>query len=521
MSGHQGKSAQVFNRLGLHQTGKWQSFATPEERDGPRASARLRDALEELGGVYGAYARFLGWRADVMDAESLQDFRHLSHHPPPLPAERVKALAHRELGRRSNELVRHLQPKPVWSSFSRTAWRSTWNSIPVVVQMAADVPPAFELDDFEKSMQFLNHPDLAKVNSPELLAEFRVWLSHGESSEQERRYLLALRAQQGRTLVDYPQLIDEVSTPNILVWPWLEGESAAEAIARGSVHAIRQIAIAVLEQFCSLAIVDAELDLNSLVITRDYRLAVRRLNRPVAVPPSMLNLGIKYLASVLAGESTLVVQSLVPLAAGVTSADREKRMMNALSSVEPELKIHMWYPASAAAFESNWKALNRLQLERPLFLNILHRNLVATGYWNADVVMAGAAREDAIVEAQGPVVNGLLREQVPGLLNPKVMSEWAVGSGLFLFGALRASTRIAEELRDNNLTLGVEVTDPPAERKKAGGSARYGAGIAVLLGVMLLALRYGSRPGASASPLLGFVVVSAALGLFWIVNKLS
>jgi len=344
LSGHQGKSAEVFDRLGLHRRGRWRSFAGPEERDGPRPAARLRDALEELGGIHAAFARFLGWRADVLDAESLRELRRLRYVAPPLPIERLKEVAERELGPRSEELIRHLDPEPAWVTISRTAWRTTWKGLPVVVQIAADALSDSDLLRFEQSMRYLNHPELAAVNTPQLLAEFRTWLRQCESLAQERRYLLAIGAEaletKGQpTLVAYPKLIEEISTPDLLVWPWVEGEPAAEAIARGSIHAVLQIAITVLEQLCSLSLVDGELDLDSMVITNEYRLAIRRLNRPVAVPPTLANTGTKYIASVLAGESTLVVQSLVPLSGVVSSAGREKRMLNALSSVEPELKI--------------------------------------------------------------------------------------------------------------------------------------------------------------------------------------
>ena len=55
----------------------------------------------------------------------------------------------------------------------------------------------------------------------------------------------------------------------------------------------------------------------------------------------------------------------------------EARLLDELSNLEPELKINLQFPASAAVFEGNWRALKRTGARKPLFLDILHRNLIA------------------------------------------------------------------------------------------------------------------------------------------------
>ena len=46
--------------------------------------------------------------------------------------------------------------------------------------------------------------------------------------------------------------------------------------------------------------------------------------------------------------------------------------------------MNLQFPPSAAIFEGNWRALARTGAEKPLFLDIMHRNLIAVGYWNAE-----------------------------------------------------------------------------------------------------------------------------------------
>ena len=127
-----------------------------------------------------------------------------------------------------------------------------------------------------------------------------------------------------------------------------------------------------------------------------------------------------------------------------------------MSSIEPELKVGLEFNKSAAAFESNWRALAKLQMERPLYLNCLHRNIVATGYWTAEAISAGGDDVDTITEAHWPVVGRILKLNAAQLLYPAVVAEWSVGIGLLSFGAMREANRLAEEVRDNNLTVEVE-----------------------------------------------------------------
>ena len=131
--------------------------------------------------------------------------------------------------------------------------------------------------------------------------------------------------------------------------------------------------------------------------------------------------------------------------------------MDEFSGIEPELKVHMWFPASAGAFESNWRALARITPSRPLFLDCLHRNLVAVGYWSSDSVRAGGPMVDAIADAQWPVVGSLLRTQLGMLMNRESANEWGIGSGLLMFGTLREMNRMAEEIRENDITVGVDL----------------------------------------------------------------
>ncbi len=165
--------------------------------------------------------------------------------------------------------------------------------------------------------------------------------------------------------------------------------------------------------------------------------------------------------------------------------------MDEFSGIEPELKIHRWFPPAAGAFESNWRALAKLVAARPMFVDSLNRNLVAIGYWNSDAVRAGAPMVDAIAEAQWPVVGRLVRTQMGMLMNRESAQEWAFGTGLLMFGTFREMNRLVEEVRENDISIGVDVSDWPRPRN-GNGRAVYQVALGVLLVLFLAGLQWGT-----------------------------
>ncbi|HEX4275395.1 MAG TPA: hypothetical protein VHZ74_08585 [Bryobacteraceae bacterium] len=501
----------------------------PPPDEGIRPSEKFRSALEQLGGVYLAFGQFLRWRADLLGVDYLNALRQIQPVIAPVAQQAVAALVRVELGPPGDEIARRMEAEPVWSTLFRTAYLSWHKETIVVVQVAREPIVDSVLAEFEVGIQFLGHPDLARVTTPGILAEFRQWIRGAESTVRERSYLAVLGRNQGQTLVDYPVLIEEITTDRILCWPWVEGEPVSSLIRRGSVEAITQVAVAVLEQFFTLAMVDADLDADALVLpTGGMRLAVRRFNRPLSVPPPSVNVGMKYVAAVLEGNASVTVQTLLTLAAGESTAALDARLLNLMSGIEPELKIRLWYPGSAAAFESNWRALEKLGLSRarPLYLDCLHRNLIAIGYWTADAISAGGAAHDTITAAHSPVVSRELKASASQFLDPAVLKEWSVGLTLLTFGTMRQANRLAEEVREHNITLAAD-TRPSlldlqaADSRRGGRRLRMSFVAGLLLVALLVALLWGSRAAEPAASFLLATALACLAGLIWTVRRIG
>ena len=128
---------------------------------------------------------------------------------------------------------------------------------------------------------------------------------------------------------------------------------------------------------------------------------------------------------------------------------------------------------------------------------------------------------DAIAEAHAPVVGRVLQTEVGRVMNRKAATEWSVGAGLMAFGAMREMNRVAEEIRDNNLSMGVDVTETNGGGEPANRSTRRGVLIAVLLVTLMVSLRWGAGSEGALVQVARVVALASVVGLFWAVDKLG
>ena len=84
-------------------------------------AVRLRQALEELGGVFLAYGVFLQWRSDVLTSGEIEALGSLQIDVPGVSREEVVNLITSELPGTGASLAAGLSAKPVWKTLNRTA----------------------------------------------------------------------------------------------------------------------------------------------------------------------------------------------------------------------------------------------------------------------------------------------------------------------------------------------------------------------------------------------------------------
>jgi hypothetical protein len=127
-------------------------------------------------------------------------------------------------------------------------------------------------------------------------------------------------------------------------------------------------------------------------------------------------------------------------------------------------------------------------------------------------------REDAIAEAQWPVLSRMARTRLGEMLNRETASDWFLGSGLLFFELMRQMNRLAEGLRETDLSLGVELErerDTTALHRRI----RLGVFIGMLLIVFLGSLRFAIAVHGAWSAVFSAVAVACGFALFWFVSR--
>src|SRR6185503_13361159 len=114
----------VFSKAELTRSG-WTRFLASRMDAGSRP-ARLASALEQLGGVYAQFARFLSWRADLLPSAYLLALRDVRDNAPPLSRADFQRILMLDLGGAGEALAKAIESEPAWSTPQRCAYRSTW-----------------------------------------------------------------------------------------------------------------------------------------------------------------------------------------------------------------------------------------------------------------------------------------------------------------------------------------------------------------------------------------------------------
>ncbi len=425
-----------------------------------------------------------------------------------------------ELGEKGRALAAELEPQACWSTPARCAWKARHAGRVIAVEIARSPIPDLAFEEFERTVSSLAGAGLEAAVGRATLRQFREWMRLTDTPGRQRSYLEALATLRDRSATRYPAPIKDLSSGRVLCFEWVDGETLASALARGDANAVRLAAETVLEQMCLTATIDADMDPESMVITPDGRLALRRADRLIAVPPALAPACLKYISAVLAANAPAAANLLVKLTVGRTDLPLESQLLDELSNLEPELKVNLRFPLTPAVLEGNWRALANTGAERPLFVNAMHRNLIALGYWNAETATGKGTPEDYLASAQWPVIERVLRVRMGDLMTREAGSEWFIGSGLLLFESIRQIGRVADQVRDNELSIGVDVQTPSNESHAVARKIRY----AVIIGMLLIVFLISLRAAGSASPqgtIFAVLAAGAGVALFWFVARME
>ena len=198
------------------------------------AARRLRQALEECGGMFVKLGQVLSTRADLLPHGVVAELSRLQDQVAPAAPESVMALLEAELGRPVGEVFAELDAEPLAAASIAQAYRGRLRSGEAVVVKVQRPGIAESVD-----RDLLVLAELARVaeartawgadyHVTELAGEFADRLREELDFRLEARNATEIAALTAADQVHVPAVHTELSTARILVMEWLDGVSVRE-----------------------------------------------------------------------------------------------------------------------------------------------------------------------------------------------------------------------------------------------------------------------------------------------------
>ena len=450
----------------------------------PRGN-RFRMALEEQGGLFLDFGRYLAGRADLLPSPHLRQLNRIRA----AKDSGSRGSAEADLGPRVqlNELLR--------SGPRSSVFAGRCQGRPVIVEhfpATNRAESAAEWRAFRKAVHRLDSGPEEVLGRDAVLEHFHEWLDIAGDVQRKRRIVENLRRVPSGSAWRYPVLIPELQTSRCLVYEDVSGDDLQERLESSgkAIPSLLRWTEGLLEQTLLFALVDAEVRIESCRISAGDRLVYRVIPILAPVPVEWSYELLQYVACVVAGNSVRALQMIARIVSSRGAYADEQILMRELSALQPELKINAITPPSVTALENNWRALAAAKLMPPGFLELFHRQWTIVGQYNGDLAPAS----DLVSEALWPVMGRVLRYQVNENLTAEKAREWVTTSGLMLFSSVRQAGVTLEQVRDNDLAM---VTDhqehePRGARAKRRVFSVVRAGIWLTVFVVALQLAFGA-----------------------------
>jgi ubiquinone biosynthesis protein len=230
-----------FDKL-LEQTdtpASWLSRLTPPVREGIPPERRVRLACEELGPTFIKIGQILSTRPDILPREFIEELGLLRDRITPLPFSRVCTVLQKELGAPLESVFSRFDEVAVTSGslgqIHRACLKSSGKEVAVKVQkpdLRTPIQTDIEIITWLVTQVHDNVPEWRAFDLPAVVEELRKGLLDELDFTIEARNAAVFNAlNQFPEKVFAPTPVDELTTPRLLVYEWVEGtppRSAAE-----------------------------------------------------------------------------------------------------------------------------------------------------------------------------------------------------------------------------------------------------------------------------------------------------
>lgn len=468
-------------------------------------------AIAARGAIGVLFSRFLAGRVDLLPDDYLAVLAKSPFTVPPVDRASFVRTVTEELGENGNLLAEGLAEEPCWSVPGRCAWRTSFREAQYVIQVTRALPLRSSIAEMALHLRAMDNPEATAALGPQVLRQFEEWVYIDGDTSRERAFLDVLSEMRNRTHAEYPALIPEFCTARVLCWHWSEGEAFGPMFGDISPEACRQIAETLLEQISFLSFVDGELDPGAMALSPAGRIIIRRIGRPVSIPVGRSSAILRYMAATLSENSAGAANELIDLAGKVRSPQLVSRLLAAMAQTQPQLIRERNPSPFVRAFEGNWRAFASMEAEVPLFVNLIHRNLITAG--------ALTNEPGFLQDAQAAVAGTMLRSCAADALNHGFARESLSAAGMLVEMA-QTIGRLAAELRDGRRAYPSYLPD---DRKASFRSRciRQSAIAGVVMAAFLICMRWSALSDRPWSGILMAFALVAAIGLYWAVLRIG
>jgi len=414
--------------------------------------------------------------------------------------------------------------QPLHAAPGAEMFAGTYQEKPVVVEFYSHEANPLAQDSwkgFIREIRILGGEIEARVSGSQALSQFEEWIGLARDIGRKRSILENLDIVPAGCVTRFPRLIPDLQTDNCLVYSGPGGEARALELQSDSPEAEKKLQLLVeslLEQSLLISLVDAETRLDNFAVIGADALTFRTVPVLAPVPVEWHYELLQYMASTIAGQSPRALHMLSRICSSHDPYAGEQRLMRGLSGLQPELKINLVTPESVTALENYWRTLENIGMQRPLFVELFHRQWTLLGQYNGEI----APKADIVAESLWPVLARILRLRFNELLTVDKGREWAANSGLMLLTAARQVGMLLEQVRDNDLAMVIDRQEHESGEAKLNRRTMSLVRSTLALAVFLLAVYFSiNATGGTVKLVAGSAAAISAVVLALFVSRIE
>lgn len=293
------------------------------------------------------------------------------------------------------------------------------------------------------------------IRSPEVIQQFREWLTLCEDVSHKRDYLANLEELPVEAQMRFPKLIPELQRSRLIAYTHTHGTSFKTLLEREDdpSRICVRLAEAMFELSLFLAVALADPDLNHLLLRPNGRFGLVFVPALTPIPLHLHFELLQYSASSLAGDQERAVRMLARL---LGDSNHEPLLRDSVNNLpaDPHSVVGD-IPEAAASMLKYHQAAMYSAIRVPVFLTLFHRQLAMA----ADETGRSSPGFDAFSEALWSVLGRIARYRLRSAFSVENARDWMIGGSVASLGLARQVSTLLEEVASDELTFLTETRE--------------------------------------------------------------